>query len=79
MRDLWVDFNDLDSHGNTVTLQEFAEPGVNLHVGAWIIVGDDDGNLCRAQVTSLGRDGTVALVIDAGSFQPSDAMSEAFA
>jgi hypothetical protein len=79
MRDLWIDFNDLDSCGNTVTLGKFAEPGVDLHIGSQITVGDDDDNLCKAQVTSLGNDGTVALALDLGSFQSGDAMSETFA
>jgi hypothetical protein len=66
--ELWVDFNDLDAFGHTTTLASFAAPGVTLSVGQSVTVGDDDGNLCTADVIDLGEDGTVSLVVHMGNF-----------
>jgi len=48
----WVDFNNI--HENcTTTLYEFVDEGVELYLGAVLSVGDEDGNVCEAVVTSL--------------------------
>lgn len=77
MRDLWVDFNDLDARGHTTTLAKFARVGVSLAIGARVVVGDDDGNLCGALITGVGVDGQIALAVDLGTFQASDCVDEA--
>lgn len=68
MRQLWVDFNDVDSRGLTTTLARFAEPGVTLSVGARVVVGDDDGNLCESVVVDMDPRGSVVLALDLGTF-----------
>ncbi len=56
MRDAWVDFNDI--HGrHTTTLLKLVKPGASLGVGATLVVGDYDHNLCDATVTAI--DGSV--------------------
>lgn len=52
MRDAWVDFNDVHDH-HTTTLLKFVEPGVEVRVGAALVVGDYDHNLCDATVTAI--------------------------
>lgn len=52
MRDAWVDFNDVQGQ-HTTTLLKFVEPGISLHVGAALVVGDYDHNLCEATVTAI--------------------------
>jgi hypothetical protein len=79
MREIWVDYNDLDRQGQTTTLSQYAEPGADLSVGASILTGDDDGNLCQATITGIGRDGVVALRLDLGSFSAADNHSTALA
>lgn len=69
MRQLWVDFNDVDNSGRTTTLARFAEQDVVLDVGASIIVGDADGLLCDATVVSVGRDGTVVVALNMGTMR----------
>ena len=71
MRQLWVDFNDVDSHGQTTTLARFAEPGVTLSVGLHLLVGDDDGHICEAQVVDMSSDGSIVLALDLGTFRHS--------
>lgn len=72
MRQLWVDFNEIDKLGHVTSLARFAEKGVILSVGQSIVVGDDDGLVCAAVVTDLGTDGTVALALDMGTFRQDD-------
>ena len=78
MRQLWVDFNDIDARGYVTSLAAFAEEGVTLTIGQSILVGDDDGLICAAVVTDLGTDGTVALALDMGTF-PQDGSQVAIA
>lgn len=68
MRQVWVDFNDVDDRGQTTTLARFAEPGVHLDLGLQVVAGDDDGNVCDARVVDMGRDGSVVLALDLGTF-----------
>jgi len=68
MRQLWVDFNEVDKRDHLTSLAEFAEKGVVLALGQTILVGDDDGNLCSALVTDLSDDGLVGLTLDMGTF-----------
>jgi hypothetical protein len=72
-RDLWIDFNDVEPDSRASTLIEYATEGSNIVVGARIVVGDDEGNLCDAQV--IGLDGSVVeLAVDGNSFrQPGEA------
>jgi len=72
-RELWVDFNDVDSDLRVSTLVARAEPGVHLQAGATVIVGDDEGNIALAMVVGVDREGIVDLVVDGTSFRPSDA------
>jgi len=52
MRDARVDFNDIEGR-HTIALLKFVEPGVPLRVGATLVVGDYDHNLCDATVTAV--------------------------
>lgn len=69
MRELWVDFNDVDARGLATTLASFAEDGVLLSVGQRLLVGDDDGHVCEASVVDMGPDGSVTLALDLGTFR----------
>lgn len=71
-RDIWIDFNSIDDQGIVTTLAEFAESDVNLAVDSWLIAGDDEGNLCKAQVVELTPDGVVKLAVDKRTFAPAD-------
>ena len=68
MRQLWVDFNEIDRSGHLTSLLEFAEDDETLTVGQSIVVGDDDGTLCTAVITDMGSDGIVSLALDLGTF-----------
>jgi hypothetical protein len=63
MRDLWIDFNDVESGDEVETLLKFAEPGSLVAVGRTLVVGDDDGTICEAEVLDV-RDGLVRLRLD---------------
>jgi hypothetical protein len=69
MRQLWVDFNDIDEEGRTTTLARFASPEVALSSGLRLPVGDDDGNICDADVIEISPDGVVTLALDLDSFR----------
>jgi hypothetical protein len=75
-RQVWVDFNEQDAEGRAPTLTRFAEPGVELTVGARVVAGDDEGNRCWAEVVDVSADGVVALDLDAGTFQACDTLAE---
>jgi len=67
-RDLWIDFNDVGPDSHVLTLLRYASPGADVRVGAQVVVGDDEGNRCDAQV--LGVKGEVVrLAIDGNSFR----------
>jgi hypothetical protein len=74
-RDLWIDFNDVGDESRACGLMKFATPGVDMVVGAHIVVGDDEGNLCEAQVVGL-HDGFVELAIDGNTFSRHDHAGE---
>lgn len=66
MRDLWIDFNDIDDGDEVETLLSFARPGFVATVGESVIVGDDDGLTCKATVIAVGPS-RVRLRLDRGS------------
>ena len=66
-RDLWVDFNDADRQYRISTLLRFADTPGKLFVGARVLVGDDEGNRCFADVIAIGDD-EIDLVLDPGTF-----------
>jgi hypothetical protein len=67
MRDAWVDFNDVHQN-RTTTLLKLVEGGVVVEVGRQLVVGDHDGNVCRATVVGIKGE-IVELAIDPESFQ----------
>ena len=67
-RDLWVDFNDVDDDSRTSSLLRFAAPGSAIEVGEHILIGDDEGNLCEADVVGISGE-VVELVLDANTFK----------
>lgn len=71
MRDLWVDFNDVENDEVT-TLLSFAER--EIEVGATVVVGDDDETTCSAVVTAIDGN-VVSLRIDRTTLRhgPTDA------
>lgn len=79
MRDLWIDFNDVDDAGSATTLAKFASRGVSLAVGQELTVGDDEGNRCRARVVDIAADGVVTVVVDPGTFTVERAHARAIA
>ena len=60
MRDLWVDFNDVELGDEIETLVSFATDGRSFVVGETVVVGDDDGTTCQASV--VANDGQVVRV-----------------
>jgi hypothetical protein len=67
--DAWVDFNDLERDGRTMTLREFLRPAIDEgDIGRTICVGDGDGNAASARLDAIdGR--RVRLVVDIESFK----------
>lgn len=59
--DLWVDFHRVDAAGLTHANVRHASPGVELKVGRFVVVGDDDADPGVAQVVEIGPDGVVLL------------------
>jgi hypothetical protein len=70
-RDLWADFNDLGDDLRIATLSEFATEGVHVSVGRRLVVGDDEGNRCEADVISIDGD-VICLAVDGDSFVTAD-------
>jgi hypothetical protein len=69
MRDIWVDFNGLDGDTNWLfTHARFAEQHADLSLGARVIAGDNDGNVCEADVLEVDAKGVVRLCLDVGTF-----------
>jgi hypothetical protein len=68
-RDLWIDFNEVDEHSRAHALMEYATPGAKIGQGATVVVGDDEGNRCRAQVVSVDGGGLIELAIDGNTFE----------
>jgi len=78
-RDIWVDFNDVDEHCHASALLRHSTPGTQITAGAWVIAGDDDGNLCRARVVDVQESGLVELALDMCTFQTVEAQTLASA
>lgn len=55
-RELWVDFNELDSDRNLWTLRRFADVPQDFEPGQYVTVGDDDGHRGVAVVTGVHDD-----------------------
>lgn len=68
-RDLWIDFNGVDNDFHASSLTEYASEGVEVAVGARLVVGDDQGNLCQATVVGVDKGGVVELVVDGNTFE----------
>jgi hypothetical protein len=65
--DLWVDFQRAEDNGLTRGNVRHARSGVELHVGAFIIVGNEDAESGVAEVVELGDRGFVLLRVFPGS------------
>ena len=67
--DVWVEFNDVDAAGLTVTYADLVRPGHGPYgVGAAVVAGDGEGNRCPAVV--VGADGgRLTLRLDLGRFE----------
>ena len=70
-RDLWADFNELGDDLRIATLREFASDGVRIAVGRRLVIGDDEGNVCKADVISIEGD-VICLAVDGDSFVTAD-------
>ena len=66
--DVWVDFNDVTSAGETTTFIDYATPDVVLALGHIVCAGDGEGNYCRARVLSISVDGEVRLALQLDTF-----------
>ncbi len=66
--DVWVDFNDVTSTGETATFVDYATPDVALAPGHIVGADDGEGNYCRAHVLSISADGEVRLALQLGTF-----------
>lgn len=65
---VWVDYNDVDEHGNVLTLRKFFGPGARVEVGERFVTGDDEGNTCLGTVVAVHDNGVVALTLDDQTF-----------
>lgn len=59
--DLWIDYQARTPDGLTPTLARFARPGVNLEVGAFVVVGAEDAEPAVAEVVDVRAKGIVLL------------------
>ncbi len=66
--DVWVDFNDVTSTGETTTFIDYATPDVALAPGHIVWAGDGEGNYCRARILSISVDGEVRLALQLDTF-----------
>jgi len=66
--DVWVDFNDVTSTGETTTFIDYVTPDVALAPGHIVWAGDGEGNYCRAGVLSISADGEVRLALQLNTF-----------
>lgn len=72
-RDLWVDFNDVGPDSRVHTLMKFASKNAQIAVGSTIIVGDNEGNRCQAQV--IGLEGSIVeLAVDGNTFRAGEGL-----
>lgn len=67
-RDIWIDFNDVGEDSRARTLLRFRSKGSRFGVGDVVTVGDDEGNLCEAEVVGL-EGAFVDLVVDGNTFR----------
>lgn len=65
--DIWVDLNDLERNNVTRTLFEHCRPATDLSIGSRVIVGDDEGNRCQAEVVGYKRK-SILLRVDLQTF-----------
>jgi hypothetical protein len=66
--DAWVDFNGVNDAGWVETLVSYARPGLDLEIGAHVVVGDDEGTVCEG--TIIGNDGAVLrIALETGNAQ----------
>jgi hypothetical protein len=70
-RDIWVDFNGVETDNRVSTLAAYATSVHDLAIGVTLIAGDDQGNLCEATVVSTDSSGIVVLALDPGTFRAS--------
>lgn len=56
MRDLWIDFNNVEGDDRVETLLSFADRPITAEPGIVLVVGDDDGTLCKAEVLWVDGD-----------------------
>lgn len=70
---LWVDFNDIDDQRRVSGLLKFAEDQSAVVVNARLQVGDDDGNVCMAQVLEIRPSGVVLLALEMDTFNTVEA------
>ena len=61
--DLWVDYLRTDGDGFTHTSTRKARPGVELGVGAHVVVGNEDAEPAVARVVSVDEDGVVLVAV----------------
>lgn len=61
--DLWVDFMRTDENGLTHASMRNARPGLTLHVGDHIVVGNEDADPAVARVVSIDPDGIILLAV----------------
>ena len=66
--DVWVDFNDITSTGETTTFLDYATPDIALAPGHTVRAGDGEGHYCRARVLSISADGEVRLALQLDTF-----------
>ncbi len=69
-RDLWLDFNGVDDDWRAHSLVDYLSDGVTVDVGSHVIVGDDEGNRCRAVVVSVDAStGVIELTLQGETFE----------
>lgn len=57
--DLWVDYHRTDGDGLTHAITEHLKPGVDLIVGSYLVVGNEEADPAVAQVVSVDARGIV--------------------
>ena len=57
--DLWIDYHRLDDDGLTHASVKDAEPGVELAVGRYVVVGNEEADPAVAEVVEIDDRGVV--------------------
>ena len=57
--DLWIDYHRTDGDGLTHAVAEDLKPGIDLIVGSYLVVGNEDADPAVAQVVSVDARGIV--------------------